>query len=410
MGILQSAGRPVYRFGLRVANSKVVHVKYCSQTVYETLLGCCRLWEATGQIMWRNRANDLAWLLLRTQQPDGGFDIGYWFNFGLWHRKGDSTSPELKALLALSEYGRLFGKEKVHDGAARATMWIKKFAIREKNSIVTIPYSPYTSGRVNVHNGVSFAAGALGYYLGVFEEKDTELHDLYAGMTRYLSDAMQSAPDQPGRYWYYCDQLNKLIGWQRGLIDYYHQMQQVEMHALAEQVMYCAQQKQLIQDAADHIAALCSRHPIPPYYNKILTDEVHLWGLSSVCSGFLEAAVVLPHREQVYKKHARHVAEWIVDNAWNGKYFEDVLRPDGTRINGRRYMVRSDAWVFNSLAAWTKHLGDIRFLPVLDQCYKTMERADFSSAETHAASLRKRLILTVFNSLRLVILSGGGKL
>lgn len=142
------------------------YIRHCSQTVYEALLGCCRMWEATHDSRWGDRSQRLLNILLRIQQPDGGFDIGYEFNFGRLHKKGQSTSPELVGLVALCEYAHLFEEKQAGQAAQRAAEWICKRALDMGDGKVAIAYSPYTINEVMVYNGTSFACGALGCYLG----------------------------------------------------------------------------------------------------------------------------------------------------------------------------------------------------------------------------------------------------
>ncbi len=369
------------------------HVQYCNQTVYQALLGCCRMWEAAGNDLWRRRADRLAEILLRIQRPDGGFDIGYRFNFTYWHEKGQSTSPELVGLLALVEYAKRGGDVPVQDGIRRAVAWIRRHATPVGSDAFAVPYSPHTTKEIVVHNGTSFATGALGHYLGWSRDDDPELHRIYRGMIRYLSNVMDRTDTRPGRFWYYCDQNMNLNAWRRGLVDYYHQMQQVEMHAIAQQSSPCAEQRALIADAADYVFDLWRTLPIVPYYNRGGGKEIHLWGLTSVASGFLEAAAAIPEKATPYLEAARSVTDWIVTHAWNGTSFDDVLRPDGSRVAGRRYMVRSDAWVFNSLAGMRKGDPSYRRLDtLLEVCCAKMEQADWSGPETHASTFRTRSI------------------
>ena len=134
------------------------YVKYCSQTIYEVLLGCLRMYEATKESKWEKRCDKVVALLKHIQRPDGGFDIGYDFNFGMLHKKGDSTSPELVGLLALTEYARVFNKyDEIEPYAARAAEWIRKFARKKGENIFAIPYSPYNTKEIMVYNGTSFA-------------------------------------------------------------------------------------------------------------------------------------------------------------------------------------------------------------------------------------------------------------
>ncbi len=231
------------------------HIRHCSQTIYEAILGCLRMWDATAEDKWRERTDRLARILISIQRPDGGFDIGYEFNFGRLHKKGQSTSPELVGLVALSEYARLIDEKQTGPAAHRAAEWIRKRALHMGDGKIAIPYSPYTINEVMVYNGTSFACGALGCYLGQFGGDD-ELDRVYRGMVRYLNSVLTVDKDMPGRFWYYCDQSrNDWDDLKRSKIDYYHQMQQVEMHSLAQQVCPVEGQINIIRDAVDQIAA-----------------------------------------------------------------------------------------------------------------------------------------------------------
>lgn len=377
------------------------YVRYCSQTIYQSLLGCLRMFEATSQSKWSQRADHLLSILLQIQQPDGGFDIGYDFNFGLMHKKGQSTSPELVALVALAEYARIFGKDKVLTPAQRAADWIRKNAIDKGDGQYAIPYSPYTTDEVMVYNGTSFAAGALGCYLGHIEN-DQELDKIYRGMVLYLKSVMSSAPDLPGKFWYYNDQsltnLTEMQRMKRTKIDYYHQMQQVEMHALAQQAHSAQSQLDIITDAADLIAALQEKHEVIPYTNSNFYFKgcIHLWGLASVASGMLEASVVVPERKTTYHTVARRVVDWIVQHAWNGEHFVAVLDKTGTAVSCD-YMVRSDAWVFNALAAAQKHLGPGPWTELAENAFLKMDSVDYSGPESHASTRKKRLIVSLYS-------------
>jgi len=368
-------------------------VRNCSQTLYEALLGCCRLHEATGDPQWKKRASEVLALLIEIQRPDGGFDIGYDFNFGRWHKKGQSTSPELVALLAFCEYARLFDRAKVEQPARRAAAWIKAYAHNLGDGRWAIPYSPHTIDEIMVYNGTSFACGALGRYLGEFGD-DADLRPIYEGMVRYLNGVMSRDENLPGRFWYYSDQSRD--DWderRRDKIDYYHQMQQVEIHSLAQQLCPADEQLALIRDAADHVVALQERDPIVPYTNDPANfkGQIHLWGLSSVVPGLLEAAILLPERADAYRSTAQEVMEWIVTHGWRHSHFADVLKPDGSDAASLWYMVRSDAWVFNAVAAAEKHLGSGSWSPCIEPCYLRMASVNFSGPESHSTCLRRRL-------------------
>lgn len=382
-------------------------VQYSSQTIYQCLFGCVRMWEATGDGVWQERAEQVMEILCGIQCSDGGFDIGYEFDFGMLHRKGEATSPELLGLAALALYGRAFGVDRVRQSARGAADWIRRHAIALEPDSVTgesryaMPYAPHSTRRVMIYNATSMTAGALGCYLG-YIERNPELLLIYRGMVEYAHAALQSDPQLPGRFWYYADQSrNDLPAETRNIIDYYHQMQQVELHALAEQALSAAKQKRVIKDASDHILAVHRRHEVLPYTNcQGAADRgIHAWGLASVVPGLLEAARVVAVRAEAYHGAAREIIDWMLAKVWNGEYFIPVLEPDGA-IKESEYGVRSEAWVFNALAAAEKYLGHGAWTPVAEACFARIAAANFSGPEYHASTPWKRAVVAVYKRVR----------
>lgn len=368
-------------------------VIYCSQTIYQVLIGCLRLWDKTQDLLWKRRADELCNILLKIQKQDGGFDIGYDFNFGLMHTKGESTSPELIGLIALVEYYKRFGNDNVKQGAQKAALWIKKHSLIMDDDKWAIPYAPYSTNRVMVYNGTTFAAGALGVYLSVFPDK--ELENIYHGMNNYLYSKLSALPEQPGRFWYYSDQSrNDLTDLQRQKIDYYHQMQQVEMHVMAELCISSKQQIKIISEASQHVASKQSEIGVIPYLNT--NTPIHVWGFSSCASGFILASKLLKEKENEYSIRALKILDWLKTYSWNSNYFFAIVSGDG-KILDKRFYVRSDAWVFNSFALAVKEgINEVEYLEICDKSYRKMHSVNFSGIENHASNRRIRTVLKMF--------------
>jgi hypothetical protein len=339
--------------------------------------------------------------LLKTQRPDGGFDIGYDFNFGRQHKRGESTSPELVGLVALAEYCRHFGGEEAKAGAHRAAAWIRKHVVRQSEERWAIPYGPYSTKEIMVYNGTSFAVGALGVYLSLFP--NGELKEVYHGMNRYLYDVMTSVPGAPGRFWYYSDQSrNDLTLLQREKIDYYHQMQQVEMHAMAELKLHSSIQPELIEGASEHVAWKQDDAGLIPYTNRKehFGGDLHLWGLCSCAAGFLMAGKVLSAQSAVYRARAERIYAWMYRTAWNGRYFFPIVSPSGAATDAR-YYVRSDAWVFNAFSlAVLEGIEKDKYIGVCEKCFLRMARKGFSGIENHATCTRTKIVRAGLGALR----------
>ncbi len=369
-----------------------VKVDYSSQTIYQTLIGVLRLYSLSGDESWKRRAESIFEILKSIQRIDGGFDIGYDFNFGRLHRKGESTAPELVGLLALVEYYKLFGGDEVKAAAHKAALWVKRHALNFGDGRWAIPYGPYSSKDVMVYNGTSFAAGSLGVYLSVFADDELEL--IYHGMNKYLLEVLSVSENIPGSFWYYSDQSRSdLSVIQRTKIDFYHQMQQVEMHAMAELSVVSPFQKSLILEAAKHVAFWQDKYEIIPYYNT--PSPIHLWGFCSCASGFIYASKFDVNLKCDYENRAKIIIDWMMDYAWSGEYFYPIVEKNG-RIVDKRYYVRSDAWVFNTLALAIKdQVVNDDFISICEKMYIRMEKVNFSGIENHASNLRIRF----FNNL-----------
>ena len=354
-----------------------------------SLSGCIHLWDITKSEQWRARADYLCKLLRRIQRPDGGFDPGYDYNFGKFHRRGESISSELFSLSILVRYYVRFGGAEVEKTIHRAADWIRQFAIQVGEDMWAIPYGPYSSRHVMVYNGTSFASGALGEYLSVFPDK--KLEAVYCGMLTFLSHAMSECGDLPGKYWYYSDQsLSDLPAVSKSKVDYYHQMQQVEVHSRAQQVRPNPLQLEIIKHAAEHVLSLKTEDGVIPYLNR--SGDIHLWGYCSCASGFLMAAKLFPDDAVRYRQAASQIIEWICTHAWNGKYFYSIVTASGQPVD-RRYYVRSDAWVFNSLSlAVAEGIASDDVLEICDMAYQKMEKCNFSGIENHASCFRTRAV------------------
>jgi hypothetical protein len=351
------------------------------------------MWRATQKSVWKDRCESVALTLAQIQQPDGGFDIGYEFNFGRMRRRGQATSPEMLGLIALLESLSVIDSRKIRIAASRAVQWIMRNRINFDNNSIAVPYCPGALREVMVYNGTSFACAALGKSI-VTLPGEPQVRRVYEGMVSFLNRSMSSAEGRAGRFWYYCDQSRSdLDPGAREKIDYYHQMQQVDVHSLAEEAAPCGQQLEMVRDAADHVLEVALEQGVVPYCKNpaAFRGHIHLWGYASVATGFIRAAGVVRDRADQYRAEARRVVNWIVTNGWNGKYFFPILNRDGQPQGTFQYMVRSDAWVFNALSLARLELGMTELDPVIESCVRRILASKMSGPESHASNRRIRL-------------------
>src|SRR4051812_47905064 len=97
------------------------YVRKSSQTLYETTLGCLALHHALGERAWLDEAIKAGRLLIDNQLPDGGFDIGYEFDFGKQRGLQQATAPECKAVVALAQLYRAQPLPEFAESIRRAT-------------------------------------------------------------------------------------------------------------------------------------------------------------------------------------------------------------------------------------------------------------------------------------------------
>lgn len=374
------------------------YVRYCSQTIYQALLGCIKLYEATLDVYWENEAKFVLGILLDIQRPDGGFDIGYEFNFGMIHRKGDSTSPEMVGFLALNEFKRVFGTSPTIDRAIeKAVLWIKNNYV-ERGTKCYYPYSPQNTEEQMVYNGSSFVIGGLGVYLKE-EEEDVILARQYEKVNYYLNSVLEDS--EKGKLFYYYDQDRaELTGAIKKKVDFYHQAQQVEMHCYAQLAYPNDEQLEIIKSTLDCLEYEYRKENILPYTkgNLYFGGNIHVWGYSSVISAFLIGAKLVEEKKEKYVHYSKEIATWLLSNSFNGEFFFPIVSMKGDVILSK-YMVRSDAWVFNSLGSLYKIDKKDELLTVLRRTYGRMKGVNFSGRETHASTKLTRMIVKVIAKL-----------
>lgn len=377
----------------KIAYSTVLrpkHVRQSSQTLYETVLGCRALFEATNEVVWRDRASMAAKLIIANQLPDGGFDIGYKFDFGKQRGLKQATAPETKSLIALSEVYSAEPDSAISDGVRSAREWILKNTVWLDDGAAYLPYCPGVSGDLMVYNGVSFGAGALagaikalGHFPGVAET--------LRGYVKFLAKQMVIDGATAGGGWFY-SAVQAPPSTRR--IDYYHQAQQIDCHLYANSVLYDPTQEKMIRDATAHLVAVADRHTVLPYYSTETgpDSKAAIWGLASVVPALLRAA------SQLRIDGARDVAlrqlEWIIEKSWTGEHFYEVVHLNGDRGHEGYafYNPRSDAWVFEALAVAYVATGKAHYLNFATQVYDRLAAVDFSGYETHAMTMGKRAV------------------
>ncbi|MEF1248695.1 hypothetical protein [Vibrio owensii] len=373
-------------------------VTYCSQTIYQALLFTVRMYKNEKSEYWLNEVNKLVKIMTGIQRPDGGFDIGYDFNFGLLHKKGDSTSPEMYAAYALVEAYKVTNSPQIKEALEKAKHWIEENAVYVSDDEAYTPYSPYNTKDVMVYNGTSFALGAYSS-IGQVISIDTKLE---GALAKYLCGKLVKQPEY-GLVWFYNDQDRMdLTDLKKDKIDFYHQAQQIEMHLLYIKYSNKLEQLPLIKDAFMSLVHLSSKESVLPYANdKVYFDNnIHVWGLSSFIAAYADILGYLtPQDAELAEKEAKKTADYLLNVSFKNDYFIPTLKQNNRPFD-ERYMVRSDAWVINSLSNYNivNKLTEEDFGKLI-RAYNKMTSANFSGIESHASNARVRMFRKIRDKL-----------
>lgn len=329
-------------------------------------------------------------IVRKIQRPDGGFDIGYAFNFGLLHAKGESTAPESLMLVPLILCKQLEFDVSVTDVIERGIRWILERMVYVDERSAYMPYGPDRSKDVIVYNGTSFAQAPLSMWGSITGRAALLQHS--EDMVRYLAERAFSSGS--GLVMPYSEPRIGMLKEEIEKIDYYHLAQQAEMHFLSARWAGSSLSRQLAVGFATTLRSLSSRCDVIPYLNNgLFHHEVHAWGLASTVAALVDAFEFTGDRS--FLDAAAKQYEWLSVHALRDDTVVPVLAEDGRAID-QAYYPRSDAWVVAALSKFLPHLGREdreKGGAQLERIYQRIARSDFSGYDNHA-STRLRLVLS----------------
>ncbi len=366
-----------------------------SQTLYESLFYLLERAQAQPAESVRDETRRVAHLIVASQLPDGGFDIGYNFRFGRGMEKSHSkegTTPEVLSLTALALYYQRYEDADVLEALRRGYDWIRSHMVSAAGGYA-VPYAPLTSREVHITNATSFALSALACcaeVLGCRAEVEQEIQ----GMVTFMQGQLQRA-EVGGAYWPYFHQTDAVLASEPGAdkIDNYHIGQQLYHHCLAHKVFPLEENAAIIRAVLDYLISLQDEDGFIPYTIKSgkVSDAVDTWGFSSTITGFLSAAEICG--DERGKVAAGRVADYLWRHAWSGEHFYPIVSHASGQPLDTHFYPRSDAWVLHALAMEQAQLpdGDASRWDDLRRCYEKMAVNDFRGLENHTLTPRKRL-------------------
>ncbi|TVL53752.1 hypothetical protein AYI98_00995 [Shewanella algae] len=334
--------------------------------------------------------------ILETQLSDGGFDIGYDFQFGPNMSKTKSregTSPEVLSLTALGLYCERFEpSESVLQGLNLAVDWILERIVKTDKGIA-IPYAPDSFKGIHITNATSFCISALAYSLPyVSANKRCEIELVLRGMYTFMHSQLVVI-DEVGYWPYFYQDANgeeaKLIN---AKVDNYHIAQQLYHHCLAQKVFPDEQNDQIIRRVSKYLISNLDDVGYVPYtfYGERISDKVHLWGFSSLISAFVESFIYLG--EDIYRKAATDVAGYISKYGIVSDHFAPIILNSDKSIFDGNFYPRSDAWVIHSLSELSK-LGveDENLIKACENSYSKIVEQCYRGDENHVVTMRMKI-------------------
>ncbi|MGF1710712.1 hypothetical protein L4C37_09070 [Vibrio kagoshimensis] len=361
----------------------VIYVKNCSQTLYEVLMFAINIYHSDKSDDNLKRVNICVDNLISIQRKDGGFDIGYDFYFGYYHRKGESTAPETLSVVALIRAFEITQDTQTKKAIDKGINWIVSNEEKVDKDRSYIPYGPYSTRDIAVYNGTSFALASIAMWAKI--TNDNRLYSLSERLNRYLFDKLEF--NNLGGYIRYNDPHENTLPEDREKVDFYHLAQQAEMHYLSYKYTGDETALKICEGFWQTIYTLYESGVVIPYLNNNQFDnQVHLWGYSSCIAAFLDAFEY--YGNDKYSNAAFDIKNWIMDKAFESDYFYPVLNNEGTPLD-RNFYPRSDAWVIASISKLKTHspnmLDDSEYESII-ACYKRIEENEFSGKENHATT------------------------
>ncbi|MCI8416047.1 MAG: hypothetical protein HFI33_00875 [Lachnospiraceae bacterium] len=374
---------------LKIVNKPVKNIK-SSQTLYEALLTSINLGKIYPCISYRQSAEKIALLIVESQLEDGGFDIGYNFQFGKGMKKKnkkESTSPEILSLYALIAYYEMYHDNRVVSAIDKAVEWIVNNSIEVDKNLWAIPYAPCSYREIHITNATSFAVAALAYYTKVFQ------NDIYKpivnGMLTYMKEQLVLKEDYG--YWNYFE--NELVndpGYSK--IDNYHIAQQLFYHMKVSEVYSNTDNVFIVEKVSRYLHFLLEESIKVPYTIVLgkKSQDIHIWGYCSL----LSCECLLGEGEK-----AEALKDFIIEKFWNGNYFTPVINQDG-KVLDNNYYPRSDAWVLHSLSEYIMFKDDKKIKDIVDKGLERLQNSQYCGLENHVITLRKKIFTKLVYMIR----------
>jgi hypothetical protein len=371
---------------------------FSSQTLYELAFCYLNVYAIDHDPVALNRLSRVIDLICESQLPDGGFDIGYNFIFGVGLTKTnklEGTTPELLSLTALAMYVHVTNDydEKVIKAINLALDWIENRIVEFSGKVYAMPYAPDSYAGIHITNATSFTISAVAASLSLIEHKErySKFESYLSGMIRFMDSELVDEA-KGGSFWPYFYQNGKPEELELGndKVDNYHIAQQLYHHLLANEFYDSEINNSICERTFTYLERLADIEGFVPYTIKgtKISTKVDVWGYSSLLSAF--SLYYVQKNCSTARRMAELVCSYLMSHTWNGEYFYPIVENATKTPFDKKFYPRSDAWVLHGLSDYCRFIQrDAAVLEIINSVYLKIERQDFRGLENHTITWRK---------------------
>ncbi len=366
-----------------------------SQTLYESAFYLMNLNQRS-----ESKISEVIDKIVDTQLPDGGFDIGYDFQFGPNLSKSNAkegTSPELLSLTALGMYTDLYGeRETVIHAIKLAVDWVLARIVYVGDG-VAIPYAPDSFRGIHITNATSFCISALAYALAHADEsRKVQIEEVIVGMYKFMHSQLVIKGNEGYWPYFYQDAKGEEAKLINDKIDNYHIAQQLYHHCLAQKKVPNDFNIETINLVSNYLLKLINDEGYLPYtfLKDRVSDKVHMWGFAALIPAFVEIYLITGNVKA--KESALKVANYIMKFSALDEHFSPIILNSNKTIFDSNFYPRSDAWVIHSLSELEKlNMYDDNISDLCGKCYAKIQHQNFLGLENHVVTFRMRVFAKI---------------
>ena len=389
-----------------------------SQTLYECLFFCLNRARQENQAFWEKECDRVVTEIINSQLDNGGFDIGYNFQFGNGLKKlnkREATSPELLSVVALNLYlsqKSEFDSVELYDEVSRCVykgvQWARSHLLETEQG-VAIPYAPETASIVHIPNATSFALCALATSIHHPDLKNSrdELCEVVKQMYQFMQSQLVLSSDGRGAYWPYFYQSDNPKERRLGndKIDNYHLAQQLFFHCVSQDFVPDDTNLHIIRATTEYLVSIIGPEGDVPYKfaEGKASEKIDTWGFSSVPMALHAATRYINDPSLI--EGLELTTSFLLEHCKSDEHFYPIiLWGDGTPFD-KEFYPRSDAWVIHACSEVASILSE-KDLQFCDSVYFKIRDCGFTGKENHTFTKRKKLfgnIVRFVNFLKLYV-------